>query len=133
MLWQESTGALLNSTFLNPGHPNEILLAATFGRGDVAVRVAIKIDITTGQLATVVDAVNAVPKGVRNGEIHKLAVEHIFAIISLEDPGTAQASKSCFGKAVCETIVAGDINGDCKVDFADFTIMAFHWRGNNKL
>jgi len=41
--------------------------------------------------------------------------------------GTAEASKSYFGKPVCETIVAGDINGDCKVDFTDFAIMASHW------
>jgi hypothetical protein len=41
--------------------------------------------------------------------------------------GTAEASKSYFGEAVCETIIAGDINGDCKVDFADFRIMALHW------
>jgi len=24
-------------------------------------------------------------------------------------------------------IIAGDINGDCKVDFADFAIIAVHW------
>jgi predicted outer membrane repeat protein len=41
--------------------------------------------------------------------------------------GTAEASKSYFGEPVCETIVAGDINGDCKVDFVDFTLMATHW------
>lgn len=41
--------------------------------------------------------------------------------------GTAEASKSYFGQPVCETIVAGDINGDCKVDFSDFEIMALHW------
>lgn len=41
--------------------------------------------------------------------------------------GTAEASKSYFGKPVCETIVAGDINGDCIVDFKDFALMAFHW------
>jgi hypothetical protein len=41
--------------------------------------------------------------------------------------GTAQASKSYFGKPPCETIVAGDINGDCTVNFYDFAIMAFHW------
>ncbi|UCG49508.1 MAG: hypothetical protein JSU94_06940 [Phycisphaerales bacterium] len=41
--------------------------------------------------------------------------------------GTPQASKSYFGGPVCETIVAGDINGDCKVDFADFRLMAAHW------
>lgn len=41
--------------------------------------------------------------------------------------GTAEASKSYFGRPVCETIIAGDINGDCKVDFADFAIMAAHW------
>jgi len=41
--------------------------------------------------------------------------------------GTAEASKSYFGEPVCETIVAGDINGDCIVDFKDFALMAFHW------
>jgi len=41
--------------------------------------------------------------------------------------GTAEASKSYFGEPVCETIIAGDINGDCKVDFKDFVIMAAHW------
>jgi len=40
---------------------------------------------------------------------------------------TAEASKSYFGEPFCETIVAGDINGDCKVDFKDFALMAFHW------
>lgn len=45
--------------------------------------------------------------------------------------GTAEASKSYFGKPVCETIVAGDINGDCKVDFSDFAIMALHWLEDN--
>ena len=41
--------------------------------------------------------------------------------------GTAKASKSYFGEPLCETIVAGDINGDCKVDFKDFALMAYHW------
>jgi hypothetical protein len=41
--------------------------------------------------------------------------------------GTAEASKSYFGEPVCETIVAGDINGDCIVDFKDFAIMSYHW------
>jgi len=41
--------------------------------------------------------------------------------------GTAEASKSYFGKPPCETIVAGDINGDCKVDFLDLAILALHW------
>ena len=41
--------------------------------------------------------------------------------------GTKEASKSFFGTAPCETIVAGDINGDCKVNFLDFAIMADHW------
>jgi len=41
--------------------------------------------------------------------------------------GTAEASKSYFGKPPCETIVAGDINGDCIINFRDFAIMAFHW------
>ena len=41
--------------------------------------------------------------------------------------GTEEASKSYFGQPLCETIVAGDINGDCKVGFLDFRIMALHW------
>jgi parallel beta-helix repeat protein len=41
--------------------------------------------------------------------------------------GTEEASKSYFGEPVCETIVAGDINGDCKVDFKDFAIFADNW------
>jgi hypothetical protein len=41
--------------------------------------------------------------------------------------GTAEASKSYFGEPPCETIIAGDINGDCKVNFTDFEIMALHW------
>jgi len=45
--------------------------------------------------------------------------------------GTAEASKSYFGGPPCETIVAGDINGDCKVDFFDFALMAFHWLEDN--
>ena len=41
--------------------------------------------------------------------------------------GTSEASKSYFGAAPCETIVAGDINGDCRVEFSDFAILASHW------
>ena len=46
--------------------------------------------------------------------------------------GTAEASKSYFGEPVCETIIAGDINGDCKIDLADFQIMAHHWLEDTK-
>ncbi len=41
--------------------------------------------------------------------------------------GTAEASKSYFGEPVCETIIAGDINGDCKVDLRDLAILTSHW------
>jgi hypothetical protein len=41
--------------------------------------------------------------------------------------GTAEASKSYFGGPVCETIVAGDVNGDCLIDFKDFYFVALHW------
>jgi len=41
--------------------------------------------------------------------------------------GTAEASKSYFGEPPCQTIVAGDINGDCEVNFKDFAIMGLHW------
>jgi len=41
--------------------------------------------------------------------------------------GTEEASKSYFGGPVCETIVAGDVNGDCLIDFKDFFFVALHW------
>jgi hypothetical protein len=41
--------------------------------------------------------------------------------------GTAQASKSYFGEPVSETIIAGDINGDGKVDWLDIEILARNW------
>jgi len=41
--------------------------------------------------------------------------------------GTDEASKSYFDKPPCETVVAGDINGDCEVNFLDFRLMALHW------
>jgi hypothetical protein len=41
--------------------------------------------------------------------------------------GTAEASKSYFGEPLCKTIIAGDINGDCRVDFGDFELIAFRW------
>jgi hypothetical protein len=41
--------------------------------------------------------------------------------------GTAKASKTYFSGPICETIVAGDINGDGQVNRADLEIMALHW------
>jgi hypothetical protein len=46
--------------------------------------------------------------------------------------GTVEASKSWFGEPVCETIIAGDINGDCKVDFADLALLLNHWLESGK-
>ena len=45
--------------------------------------------------------------------------------------GTNEASKSYFGEPPCETIVAGDVNGDCRVDFLDFSLIARHWMEDN--
>lgn len=45
--------------------------------------------------------------------------------------GTAEASKSYFGELPCETIIAGDINGDCRIDYLDFALMSFHWLQDN--
>ncbi|MCX5636851.1 MAG: hypothetical protein NTX52_04040 [Planctomycetota bacterium] len=45
--------------------------------------------------------------------------------------GTIEASKSYFGEPVCETIFAGDINGDCKVNLLDFALIALHWLEDN--
>jgi len=41
--------------------------------------------------------------------------------------GTIEASKSYFDAPPCETIIAGDINGDCRVDLADLSILLRHW------
>lgn len=41
--------------------------------------------------------------------------------------GMAEASKSYFGTEPCETIVAGDINGDCRINMLDLAIIALHW------
>jgi predicted outer membrane repeat protein len=41
--------------------------------------------------------------------------------------GTREASKSYFGEPICETIIAGDINGDCKIDLWDLALMTSHW------
>ena len=45
--------------------------------------------------------------------------------------GTAEAGKSYFGKPLCQTIVAGDVNGDCRINFLDFQLMALHWLEDN--
>ena len=41
--------------------------------------------------------------------------------------GTTEASKSYFGGPVCVTVLAGDVNGDCRVDHLDFALLATHW------
>ena len=45
--------------------------------------------------------------------------------------GTAEASKSYFGKEPCAHIIAGDVNGDCIVDFKDAAITFSHWLEDN--
>jgi len=45
--------------------------------------------------------------------------------------GTAQASRPYFGGPVCETELAGDINGDCVVDQTDLDILLSHWLGDS--
>jgi hypothetical protein len=47
--------------------------------------------------------------------------------------GRAEASKTYFGEPICETIVAGDINGDGQVNRADMEIMALHWTDEEPL
>jgi hypothetical protein len=41
--------------------------------------------------------------------------------------GTAEAGRTYFGGPVCETQIAGDINGDCVVDETDTAILTSHW------
>lgn len=44
--------------------------------------------------------------------------------------GTTEASKSYFNQPPCEIIIAGDINGDCRVDFNDMALLLRHWTDN---
>ena len=41
--------------------------------------------------------------------------------------GTTEASKSYFGDALCRKNMAGDINGDCKINFLDFAFITRRW------
>jgi len=45
--------------------------------------------------------------------------------------GTVEAGKSYFGRPVCEKIMAGDINGDCRVDFTDLSFITGNWLADN--
>lgn len=41
--------------------------------------------------------------------------------------GTAESSRTYFDGPPCEAIIAGDINGDCRVDMIDLSILGSHW------
>jgi len=102
--------------FVNPGS-GDYHLKSQAGRWDPAMQSWVKDDVTSpcidaGDMST---AVGFEP--FPNGGIINMGTYG----------GTAEAGKSYFGKPPCETIIAGDINGDCKVDYLDFAIMAFHW------
>ncbi|MBW8041296.1 MAG: hypothetical protein FVQ85_15005 [Planctomycetes bacterium] len=47
--------------------------------------------------------------------------------------GTTEASKSYFGRPPCEIIIAGDVNGDCIVNYLDFRLMALNWLRDERL
>jgi predicted outer membrane repeat protein len=107
-----------------PEHPNDDFwvdgdyhLQSQAGRWDPATKTWVKDDVTSpcidaGDISSPI-GYEAFPNG---GRINMGTYG-----------GTVEASKSYFGGIVCQTIVAGDINGDCKVNFADFAIMALHW------
>ncbi len=46
--------------------------------------------------------------------------------------GTVEASKSHFGGPVCEKNIAGDINGDCIINFVDMAFLSRHWLVDNR-
>ncbi len=41
--------------------------------------------------------------------------------------GIDKASKSYFSRPPCDIIIAGDVNGDCIVNYLDFRLMALNW------
>ncbi len=102
--------------FVNPGS-SDYHLKSQAGRWEPATQSWVRDDITSpcidaGDMSTAI-GFEPFPNG---------GIINIGAF-----GGTSEASKSYFGKPPCETIIAGDINGDCKVDYLDFCIMAFHW------
>lgn len=46
--------------------------------------------------------------------------------------GSEQASKTYLGQPVCKTPYAGDINGDCRINLLDMSLMAMHWLENHQ-
>jgi hypothetical protein len=46
--------------------------------------------------------------------------------------GTTEASKSYFGSQNCVENIAGDINGDCVINFIDLAFLANHWLVDNR-
>jgi len=57
-------------------------------------------------------------------------VVHVDAAATGGNDGTTWASAYRF---LQDALLAGDINGDCVVDFKDFCILSLHWReGNNR-
>jgi hypothetical protein len=47
--------------------------------------------------------------------------------INIADDSAAEASKNRVAEPVCDAVIAGDINGDCRVDFADLALLAANW------
>ncbi len=116
MFWAGAGNINADPCFVDPGS-GDYHLKSQAGRADLNLRNWVLDDSTSpcidaGNMAEAI-AFEPFP----NGGIRNMGAYG----------GTGHASKSYFAAPPCETIVAGDINGDCDVNLRDSAIMAFHW------
>ena len=117
--WAGSGNINTDPCFADPNN-GDYHLKSQAGRPDPNTRTWVQDDVTS----PCIDAGNPLdpigPEPFPNGGIINMGAYG----------GTTEAGKSYFGKPVCETIVAGDINGDCEVNFKDLAFVGLHWLRN---
>ena len=61
----------------------------------------------------------------------KVLTATCLSVLAVTCPALAAGTVYMDDDPLCEVVVAGDINGDCRVDFLDFRLMALHWLDDN--
>jgi len=114
--WPGGTNIDADPNFADPDN-GDYHLKSQAGRWDPDTKTWVNDDVTSPCIDTGDPFTPIGPEPFPNGGIVNIGTYG----------GTSEASKSYFGKPVCETVVAGDINGDCDVNLLDFQLMVLHW------